>query len=94
MIENNRRKKVPRCQSCRWWDRSNNYSAIGRDWGLCHLWGGKSGRRLGNGFIDYTYGHEPRGADTCTHHNADPEHKDAILLGGYMPVLKFGGELP
>ena len=84
-----------RCQSCRWWERSNNFSAIGRDWGLCHLWGGKSGAAIenGNGFIDYSFGHEPRGADTCEHHNADPAHKQNIQRGGEMPVIKCEGLL-
>ena len=85
-----------RCQSCRWWDRSNNFRAIGRDWGLCHMWGGNVGKRLpgGYGFIDGSFGHEPRGSDTCLHHNAKPEHKDDIQRGGEMPQLKCEGELP
>ena len=85
------RTKVPRCQSCRWWERSNNFRAIGRDWGLCHLWGGKSGHRIGNCFIDYSYGHEPSGSDTCDHHNADPNSRDSILLDGNMPPIKCEG---
>jgi hypothetical protein len=90
------RTKVARCQSCRWWERSNNFRAIGRDWGLCHLWGGKSGARLpnGDGFIDFSFGHEPRGSDTCEHHNADPVHKQNIQRGGEMPQIKCEGELP
>jgi hypothetical protein len=87
------RKKTPRCQSCRWWERSNNFRAIERDWGLCHLWGGKTGRRIPGGVIDGTFGHEPRGADTCEHHNAEPSAKDAILQAGEMPMMKSEGEL-
>lgn len=85
-----------RCQSCRWWDRSNNFRAIGRDWGLCHLWGGRIGRRLPNGlgFIDGTFGHEPLGGDTCDHHNAAPERKAEILSGGSMPLIKYEGAMP
>jgi hypothetical protein len=84
--------KAARCKSCRWWDRSNNFRAIGRDWGLCHFWGGKTGHRIPGGFIDYSYGHEPRGDDTCNWHNATPERrKDAE---GDMPMMKCEGELP
>ena len=88
------RARVARCSSCRWWDRSNNFRAKDRDWGLCHLWGGTSGHRMLNSFIDYSYGHEPRGSDTCAHHNASPEHKDGIQSGGDMPQIKCEGELP
>jgi len=83
-----------RCSSCRWWERSNNFRAKGRDWGLCHLWGGKSGRRIPGGWIDYSYGHEPRGDDTCEHHNCDPSNKDATIQTGTMPALKLEGEAP
>ena len=71
------------------------YRAIERDWGLCHLWGGKTGRRMlnGLGFIDYSFGHEPLGADTCEHHNADPAQKASIQISGKMPPLKLEGEL-
>lgn len=62
-----------RCKSCRWWDRSNNNRSADRDWGMCHFWGGRhAGYRIGNGFIDFTVGHEPTGAHTCDQHNADP----------------------
>jgi len=90
------RAKVGRCQSCRWWERSSNFRAISRDWGLCHLWGGNSGSRLpgGFGFIDYSYGHEPRGADTCDHYNTDPKNRDEVLMDGKMPDHKCEGELP
>ena len=83
-----------RCQSCRWWDRSNNYRAIGRDWGLCHFWGGKTGHRIPGGFIDYSYGHEPTGGDTCDWHNAEPTAKAEAHLSGTMPVIKCEGKLP
>ena len=66
------RKKVARCKSCRWWDRSNNFRSADRDWGLCHFWGKREGARIPNGFIDYTVGHEPQGGMTCDQHNADP----------------------
>ena len=66
------RKKTGRCQSCRWWERSNNFAAEGRDWGLCHFWGKRQGARIPGGFIDYTVGHEPRGAMTCDQHDASP----------------------
>jgi hypothetical protein len=94
-LGNGIRRMTRRCQSCRWWDRSNNFRAIGRDWGLCHLWGGKTGRRMlnGIGFIDYSFGHEPLGADTCEHHNADPAQKASIQISGKMPPLKLEGEL-
>ena len=88
------RNKVGRCQSCRWWERSNNFRAIGRDWGLCHFWGGKSGRRIPGGFIDYSFGHEPRGCDTCSHHNADPATKADTIMSGDMPVMKCEGDAP
>lgn len=71
-------KREPRCKSCRWWDRSGNYKAADRDWGLCHFWGGKSGHAFPSGFVDYSHGHEPRGSDTCDFHNADPALKGTI----------------
>jgi hypothetical protein len=82
-----------RCQSCRWWERSNNFRAADRDWGLCHFWGGKSGRRILGGFIDYSFGHEPRGSDTCEWHNADPEKKPEAIAIGTMPDFKCEGDL-
>ena len=85
--------KVARCKSCRWWDRSNNFRAIDRDWGLCHLWGGTTGHRIPGGFIDYSFGHEPRGSDTCAHHNASPETKAEIHMTGAMPPIKTEGEI-
>lgn len=88
------RAKQPRCSSCRWWDRSNNFRSIERDWGLCHFWGGTSGRRISGGFIDYSYGHEPTGGDTCDRHNADPSVKADAHLSGTMPVMKCEGKLP
>jgi hypothetical protein len=88
------RAKTSRCSSCRWWERSNNFRAQDRDWGLCHFWGGRSGHRILNGFIDYSYGHEPRGSDTCDWHNADPSKKEAAHLDGKMPEMKCEGELP
>lgn len=81
-----------RCQSCRWWDRSNNFRAIGRDWGLCHFWGGKAGHRTQLGFIDYSFGHEPRGADTCDQHNAKPETREDAQIAQPMPAMKCEGE--
>jgi hypothetical protein len=48
----------------------------------------------GLGFIDFSFGHEPRGSDTCEHHNADPVHKQNIQRGGEMPQIKCEGELP
>ena len=88
------RSKVSRCSSCRWWDRSNNFRAKDRDWGLCHFWGGTSGSRIPGGFIDFSFGHEPRGADTCDWHNAAPEAKATAQLDGKMPEIKLEGELP
>lgn len=89
------RGKVPRCSSCRWWERSNNYRAQDRDWGLCHFWGGRTGRGIpGLGFIDGSFGHEPRGSDTCDHHNAKPEAKADAILHDNMPALKLEGETP
>lgn len=81
------------CSSCRWWDRSNNFTPKDRDWGLCHFWGGKSGHRIPGGFIDYSFGHEPRGADTCDWHNAEPDRKAEAQLSGTMPAIKCEGEL-
>ena len=66
------RVKTPRCKSCRWWERSNNFRTADRDWGLCHFWGKKAGHSIPSGFIDYTVGHEPSGADTCNQHNSEP----------------------
>ncbi len=86
------RAKTPRCQSCRWWERSNNYAAIDRDWGLCHFWGGKSGMRIPGGFIDYSFGHEPTGADTCDWHNANPAMKPEAHGSGNMPEIKCEGK--
>jgi len=87
------RKKTNRCQSCRWWERSNNFRAIGRDWGLCHFWGGRTGCRTPVGFIDGTFGHEPSGMDTCDFHNADPAAKSEAQLGGKMPAMMCEGKL-
>jgi len=87
-----KRKKTPRCQSCRWWDRSNNFRAIERDWGLCHFWGRRSGSIISGGFVDYSFGHEPTGGDTCEHHNADPSTKANAQISGTMPVIKLEGE--
>jgi hypothetical protein len=80
-----------RCSSCRWWERSNNFVAVGRDWGLCHFFGGKVGYRIAKGFIDATYGHEPRGSDTCDFHNSDPSLKGAIMPD-LRPKPKCAGE--
>ena len=67
------RAKSGRCKSCRWWERSNNFRAEDRDWGLCHFWGKRVGYRIqGGGFIDGTVGHEPRGSGTCEQYTADP----------------------
>ena len=77
-----------RCSSCRWWERSNNFRAIGRDWGLCHFWGGNIGFRIGQAFIDRTVGHEPRGSDTCAWHNAEPDERLHIHQVGAMPAGK------
>lgn len=87
-------KRTNRCQSCRWWERSNNFRAISRDWGLCHFWGGRTGGRTPLGFIDGTFGHEPTGMDTCDFHNADPVAKANAHEIGIMPEMKCGGELP
>jgi hypothetical protein len=81
-----------RCQSCRWWERSNNFRAIGRDWGLCHFFGGTAGNRIPGGFIDFSYGHEPRGADTCKWHNASPESRADAQSDA--PSIKCEGETP
>ena len=89
-----KRAKVPRCTSCRWWERSNNFTSAQRDWGLCHFWVGKSGRRIPLGFIDYSYGHGPRGADTYEWHKKAPERKKDARFGGKMPEMKCDGELP
>jgi len=86
------RAKIPRCSSCRWWDRSNNFSTKDRDWGLCHFWGGKSGKKTRLGFIDFSWGHEPRGSNTCDWHNAKPEAKEAAILEGAMPKIMMEGE--
>lgn len=83
--------RTPRCKSCRWWDRSNNFRQIDRDWGLCHFWGGHEGRRIPGGFIDYSVGHEPRGSDTCTWHNAPPERLEDAHENGPMPAIKCEG---
>ncbi len=72
------RAKVPRCKSCRWWERSNNFRSQDRDWGLCHMFGGRAGARMGGGFIDFSYGHEPLGSDTCDFHNADPSIQGTV----------------
>lgn len=87
------RAKVPRCSSCRWWERSNNFRSQDRDWGLCHFWGGRSGHRTQIGFIDYSFGHEPRGGDTCEWHNTSPEKKGSAHLEGVMPEIKCAGDL-
>lgn len=87
------RKNTKRCQSCRWWDRSNNFRAIGRDWGLCHFWGGTAGRRIPGGFIDYSFGHEPLGCDTCEWHNSDPSKKAEAKIAGTMPEIKCEGHI-
>lgn len=87
------RAKTSRCKSCRWWDRSNNFKAEDRDWGLCHFWGGRTGQRMPLGFIDYSYGHEPFGSDTCDWHNAGPEAKSKARIDGPMPALKCEGML-
>lgn len=87
-----RAAKVPRCLSCRWWERSSNFKSEERDWGLCHLWGGRSGHISSGMALDYTFGHEPRGSDTCEYHNADPVSKEPILQTGKMPILKTEGE--
>ncbi len=71
--------KTDACARCRWWERSNNARKIAADWGLCHFWGGRSGHGVaGIGFIDYSYGHEPRGGDTCGAFNADPTLRGTI----------------
>jgi hypothetical protein len=88
-----KRSKVPRCVSCRWWDRSNNFRSVEKDWGLCHFWGGRTGMRTPRGFIDGTFGHEPSGADTCDWHNADPSKKAEAQLSGAMPELKCEGNI-
>jgi hypothetical protein len=85
--------KGGRCKSCRWWERSNNFRAADRDWGLCHFWGGRFGRRILGGFIDGSFGHEPRGADKCEWHNAPPDAKDGAQLDGSMPTMKCEGEV-
>lgn len=82
-----------RCKSCRWWERSFNFRSADRDWGLCWFWGGRSGHRITGGFIDYSFGHEPRGSDTCENHNAPPESKPEAHTTGTMPSLKVEGEL-
>lgn len=84
--------RTARCKSCRWWERSNNFRQAERDWGLCHFWGGEHfGARIPNGFIDYTVGHEPRGADTCGFHNADPSLRGTVPAS-IAPKMKCGGE--
>lgn len=88
------RPKTSRCSSCRWWERSCNFRTIDRDWGLCHFWGGKAGHRTSLGFIDYSFGHEPRGSDTCDWHNAKPEQKAEAQISGNMPSIKHEGEQP
>jgi len=82
-----------RCKSCRWWERSYNFKTIDRDWGLCHFWGGKSGHGIHGGFIDYSFGHEPRGSDTCDWHNADPDKKELAQTEGNAPAIKCEGDL-
>ena len=67
-----RAPRQPRCKSCRWWERSFNFKTYERDWGLCHFWGRRAGANVGNAFIDFTVGHEPRGCCYCGFHNADP----------------------
>jgi hypothetical protein len=82
MTDEGKVKRKPRCQSCLWWERSNNFRAVSRDWGLCHFWGGNRGFRIPGGFVDVSYGHEPRGSDTCGFHNSDP-----VLRGTFAPEL-------
>lgn len=85
------RKHTPRCKSCRWWERSGNFSAIDRDWGRCHFWGGRHvGVRIRNDFIDATVGHEPRGSNTCDHHDADPSLREAVAAELAPPLLTEG----
>lgn len=85
--------KASRCKSCRWWERSNNFRQMDRDWGLCHFWGGQTGHRIPGGFIDYSVGHEPRGSDTCDWHNAPPEKMTEAHDYGKMPDIKCEGNL-
>jgi len=85
------RAKTPRCKSCRWWDRSNNYRAMDRDWGICHFWGGRHvGARIHGGFIDMTVGHEPRGSNTCDWHDADPSLRGTVPAVLAPPLLTEG----
>jgi hypothetical protein len=82
--------RTGRCKSCRWWDRSNNFKAIDRDWGACHFWGKRAGFRIANGFIDGWAGHEPRGSDTCGLHNSDPTLRE-IADVNLAPRIKTEG---
>lgn len=80
-IDEDVRPYKPRCMSCRHWERSYNFKRAERDWGLCHFWGRRRGYRTGRMFIDGTEGHEPRGANGCAWHNADPS------LCGQLPAI-------
>ena len=86
--------RTPRCKSCRYWERSYNFRAEDRDWGLCHFWGKQSGYHAAGVFMDFWDGHEPRGSDTCGWHNADPVVRDQARSSptAERPAWKTEGE--